>query len=168
MLMPDLSHHSLATRLAVQFATVGGIGWLRPGPGTWASLLAGLFALVLIPVIPEHYVTISMAGAAAVTTLVALWWLPAAVPYFGCQDPGQIVIDEVVGVWVALAIVPAHVLCTDLVVSVVVVVLLFRVFDIAKPWPVNWFERLPGGLGIMADDLAAGVVAGCLATAMLH
>ena len=47
-------------------------------------------------------------------------------------------------------------------------VLLFRVFDIAKPWPVGWFERLPGAVGIMADDLAAGAVAGILAAALLH
>ena len=52
--------------------------------------------------------------------------------------------------------------------AVIVAVLLFRVFDIAKPWPVSWFERLPGAFGIIADDLAAGVFAGILAVALLH
>lgn len=76
--------------------------------------------------------------------------------------------DEVAGTWVAIAFIPASTLAVSPVTAVIVAVLLFRVFDIAKPWPVSWFERLPGAFGIIADDLAAGVFAGILAAALLH
>jgi phosphatidylglycerophosphatase A len=103
-----------------------------------------------------------------IATALALWLLPLAVPHFGVQDPSQVVIDEVAGVWVAIALIPVTTVQADPLWSVLLAVVFFRVFDIAKPWPVNWFERLPGAIGIMADDLVAGVIAGCLTAALLH
>jgi phosphatidylglycerophosphatase A len=98
-------------------------------------------------------------------TVAGILCAPAAIASFGVEDPSEVVIDEVAGVWLALAILPTHLLATPLVAAGVAF-LLFRVFDIAKPWPVTWCEHLPAGWGIMSDDLAAGILAGGLATAL--
>jgi phosphatidylglycerophosphatase A len=168
MSMAEMARGSWSDRVAVHFATVFGIGWMRPGPGTWASCAAGLMSLLLIGTVPTVGLTATFIGLVILVTLLSLWLLPHAVPHFGVGDPSQVVIDEVAGVWLAVALIPAATLQADPIWSVILAVLLFRVFDIAKPWPVNWFERLPGALGIMADDLVAGAIAGCLAAALMH
>ena len=93
---------------------------------------------------------------AGVITLIGVWAANEAEAHYGREDPGQVVIDEVAGQLVTLAFTGAG------AVAALVGFLLFRVFDIIKPYPANRFERLHGGLGIMADDLAAGVY-GCVA-----
>ncbi len=158
----------IAPPIAMQVATVCGIGYLKPGPGTWASIAAGIVALIVIPYIPTNYVTSGLLGLVAVATCASLWLVPKTIAHFGRSDPSQVVVDEVVGVWLGVALIPSHILQTDTVISVLLVVVLFRVFDIAKPWPVNWFERLPGAHGIMADDMVAGLAAGLMAAALLH
>jgi phosphatidylglycerophosphatase A len=158
----------LARRLSVACATVLGVGLLRPAPGTWGSLAAGLLALPLILVLPVHLLTPALVVGVVLVTVLGLLSAPAASRHFGSGDPSAVVIDEVAGTWVAVACIPAQTLVASPLIALLVAVLLFRVFDIAKPWPVGWFERLPGGLGIMADDLAAGAVAGIIATALLH
>jgi phosphatidylglycerophosphatase A len=155
-------------RVAVWCATVLGIGRLRPGPGTWASLAAGLFAWGLLSMVPPTAITPTLFGGVVAVTLLGLGTAPAAIRHFRSGDPGPVVIDEVAGTWLAIALVPASTLAVEPLAGVVLAVLLFRVFDIAKPWPVGWFERLPGAVGIMADDLAAGALAGILVTALLH
>ncbi len=155
-------------RIAVSCATVLGIGLLKPGPGTWASVVAGGFALIIIWYVPTDFLTCYLIIAAVAATVLCLISAPAAVRYFASGDPGPVVIDEVAGTWVTIALVPASTLAVSPITAVILSVLLFRVFDIAKPWPVSWFERLPGALGIIADDLAAGVFAGILAAALLY
>lgn len=155
-------------RLSVACATVLGVGLLRPAPGTWGSLAAALIALPCILVLPVHLVTPALVAGVVVVTALGLLSAPGASRHFGSGDPSAVVIDEVAGTWLALACIPAHTLASSPLVAVTLAVLLFRVFDIAKPWPVGWFERFPGALGIMADDLAAGAVAGIIATALLH
>jgi phosphatidylglycerophosphatase A len=71
----------------------------------------------------------------------------------GREDPGQVVIDEVAGQWIALAACPVEIRHALLAFG------LFRLFDIVKPWPARQLERLHGGLGIMMDDVAAGIYA---------
>ena len=72
----------------------------------------------------------------------------------GVKDPGEVVIDEVAGMWIALL--PAGLIWWQILLAA----MLFRLFDILKPGPVGWADkRLPGGLGIMADDLIAGALA---------
>ncbi|MFZ5786292.1 MAG: phosphatidylglycerophosphatase A, partial [Acidobacteriota bacterium] len=83
------------------------------------------------------------------------------------SDPGPVVIDEVAGQWLALALLVAaqpRPLSLGLVAGSF---LLFRLFDVVKPWPIGRLERLPGGWGILADDLAAGLAAGLVHLAVL-
>ena len=155
-------------RIAVSCATVFGIGLLKPGPGTWASVVAGGIALIIILCVPTDFLTWSLIVAAVAATVLCLVSAPAAVRYFASGDPGPVVIDEVAGTWVTIALIPASALAVSPITAVILSVLLFRVFDIAKPWPVSWFERLPGAFGIIADDRAAGVFAGILEAALLH
>jgi phosphatidylglycerophosphatase A len=81
------------------------------------------------------------------------WTGSVAERHFGRTDPSQVVIDEVLGMWITLFLNPVgwpHLLAAFL---------LFRVFDIIKPFPANRFERIPGGIGVMADDAMAAVYA---------
>lgn len=143
--------------------TVFGIGRLKPGPGTWASLVAAAIWYTGLAV------THLTGWAAAILTLsgalaVAFIGIPAGSIVereSGRTDPGFVVIDEVAGQWVTLAFVPVD------IGHALVGFALFRFFDIVKPWPVRLFEKLEGGTGIMLDDVAAGVY-GLLVMAVLH
>jgi phosphatidylglycerophosphatase A len=87
-----------------------------------------------------------------VLLLPGIWSAGRTASFLGLKDPGIVVVDEVLGQWVTLAgaaLLNARVLVAGFV--------LFRLFDIWKPWPVRKLEELPGGLGIVTDDLAAGV-----------
>ena len=166
--MPDARSSTPGQRVAVSCATVAGIGLLRPAPGSWASAAAAVIALVAILLLPTILITPVLLAGVVLATILGLLSAPAAIRHFAAGDPGPVVIDEVAGTWLAIALVPATTLAVAPFSGVLLGVLLFRVFDIAKPWPVGWFERLPGAFGIMADDLAAGAVAGILAAALLH
>ncbi len=87
-------------------------------------------------------------------TVPAIWASDVTAAAGGRKDPGNIVVDEVLGQW--LSLVGATTLNWK---SWLGAFLLFRALDIAKPWPIRRFEALPGGTGIVADDLAAGAVA---------
>jgi phosphatidylglycerophosphatase A len=105
-----------------------------------------------------------LAVLAIAAGLTGVWASAHAIRAYGNEDPPQVVVDEVAGMWLALS--GATVLNP---VSLLAGLALFRLFDIWKPFPVRRLERLPGGYGIMADDLAAGAcaalvlfLAGCL------
>ena len=153
---------------AVAVATVGGIGDLRPAPGTWASVAAGVGVLALVLSVPASVLTPVLLLAAVLATLAGLATAGIAARRLGRGDPSQVVIDEVAGVLLAAACIPAAALVREPVLAVGLAVVFFRVFDIAKPWPVASCERLPGALGIMADDLVAGLLAGLLAASLLY
>lgn len=141
-------------------ATVGGIGNLRPAPGTWGSLAALPVALVLIWLLGPWGLI------AALVVVIALGFpaTTAEIAASGEGDPSHVVIDEVAGQWVALlpvAIGAAHagVAPTALWPGWVAAFLLFRLFDIWKPGPVGWADRKGGAVGVMLDDLIAGLFA---------
>jgi len=67
------------------------------------------------------------------------------------NDPSYVIIDELVGQWIALLIIP------DGYYNILIIFVLFRFFDIIKPWPIRYFEQLPKGLGVMSDDVVAGL-----------
>ena len=134
-------------------ATWFGSGRLPIAPGTWGSLAALPFGVALSWLGGPWLLA---AGAVAVT-LIGIWASGRYAEAVGAEDPGSVVIDEVAGQWIAL--IPAGL--DPWLIGVAFVA--FRVFDVAKPWPANWIDqRLTGGLGIMLDDVAAGIYAGLL------
>ena len=141
------------TGWAWAIGTFFGIGRLKPGPGTWASLAAAAiwyFGLGAMHLTDWGATALTLGGAAA----VALIGIPAGTIVereSGREDPGFVVIDEVAGQWVVLAFAPVEIR------HALLGFVLFRFFDIVKPWPVRQMERFPGGKGIMLDDVAAGV-----------
>lgn len=134
-------------RVALIIATVGGVGYAPAAPGTAASALTAL-VLWLIP--------FSRAGlivSLVIVTLVGTWAAHHAEPLFGVKDPGAIVIDEVAGMTLSVLVFPLN--AAVLVAGFV----FFRVFDIVKPFPIRTSQRLTGGVGVMIDDVIAGLYA---------
>jgi len=138
-------------------ATGFGAGFSPVAPGTAGSLVALVPWLALRELTPPYY-----ALACAAAFLLGVWACAFAVRTLGRDDPGPAVWDEFVGQWVALAPLlwyPVNAMW------ILLGFILFRMFDIAKPWPVSWADRkVGGGLGVMLDDLiAGGLAAGVLA-----
>jgi phosphatidylglycerophosphatase A len=133
-------------RLAVMVATAGGAGYTPVAPGTAGSVV-GVAAYLLT----RHWPPLVQVALVAAVTLAGIWASHRAERHFGREDPGEVVIDEVAGQWLTLCL-------TGVGLSGALLgFIAFRAFDIAKPWPVRRLEDLPGGVGIMADDLMAGV-----------
>lgn len=134
-------------RLALFIATCGYLGYVPVAPGTFGSA-AGLVVFYAVRSTGSYGVE-----AAAIIVLFALgiWSGTIAERYLGDVDPAPVVLDEVVGILVTLAFLPVN------ATGAVVGFLVFRLLDVVKPWPSSKFERLPGGLGVMADDGVAAV-----------
>ena len=143
------------TLWAWSVGTFFGAGLLKPGPGTYGSIAAVLLWFGAAHLL--HPAPIALAIGTAIAALAAtLIGIPAATIVAresGREDPGHVVIDEVAGQLIALIAIPVD--WRHAVVSL----LLFRIFDILKPPPIRQLERLPGGTGIMLDDVAAGLFA---------
>ena len=150
--------------LARAVATFGGLGDRLPAPGTTAGSLppAALWLAVCAAVPSNRLRIIFTAVGLVVFTIAGIWSSEIEAARRGSSDPRPIVIDEAAGQWltflVALPFLPA-LGTTQLAVFAGVGFLLFRAFDVIKPWPIRAFEKLPGGIGIVADDLAAGYFA---------
>ena len=153
--------------LALAVATFGGVGLIRPASGTWATLATGLVIGPVIACCSTHWLSAVLVGLAVVATIAGIFSAPSAIRRWNRMDPSQVVIDEVAGTLVAVACIPADTLMAQPLLAVLVAMALFRVFDIVKPYPVSWLEALHGAVGIMADDLAAGLLAGTLSAALL-
>jgi phosphatidylglycerophosphatase A len=147
-------------------ATFGFVGHLRPAPGTWGSLAA-------FPVAWAIHVAGGPWALLAVTVLLFFLGTWASERYMaetGAHDPSEVVVDEVVGQWIALLPVSIGAMhsgaaMVDLWPGILAAFVFFRAFDILKPGPVGWAETLPGGWGVMADDVVAGWIA-CLCVAV--
>lgn len=140
---------TLIRTLAKGIATAGGAGYSPVAPGTCGTLVA----------VPLAYFTSTLSlgtfwAAWLVLLAVAIWAAGAADRAWGTHDSGRIVIDEVVGYLVTVSVLPRddwRVLLAGFVA--------FRFFDIVKPPPVRWLDRnLPGGAGVVLDDVAAGIM----------
>ena len=198
-------------RFAHAIATVLGVGYLKPAPGTWGSLAGLVIAIFSHPytwfLLVGKGIEMSLGAAAPLLSgpfgtvvllapSIVVWVLVAysgvqsstrVAEFAGTKDPQYVVIDEVSGVHLALilGLAPLAVWSTFLHSSdagafglytgmsllnwkyLLAGFLLFRLFDIAKPFPCRWLEKLPGGWGIMADDwMAAGYAAICLRLAL--
>ena len=137
------------TRLAVFLATVGYCGYFPIAPGTVGSA-AGLLVYGLVWWTQSPVLEV---GLIAGLFAVGVWAGTVAERYFGGIDPGPIVLDEVVGMLITLAFIPVG------LSGALAGFVLFRIFDVIKPFPAGRFERLHGGLGVMADDAMAAVYA---------
>ena len=158
-------------RLARTIATLFGVGYIRPAPGTWGSLVAlpyawlvhviGGFPLLLIGV---------------VIAFLKGWWATSKMTAGSDDhDPSEIVVDELVGQWIALL--PLSYAAWSMDISIlamwpgwIAAFALFRLFDITKLWIVGWADRRGDALGVMLDDVFAGVFAaiGVLVLAALY
>ena len=158
---------------AVLLATWFGVGLMKPAPGTWGTIAGVPFAI---------FIAVAFGWIGLFISTIALFFIGAwAAESFekksGSHDHGSIVIDEVVGVWIALWCM----ICKDALISlghyggglqidfsysieplyVILAILFFRFFDILKPWPIGYLDKkIPGGLGVMVDDVVAGIFSG--------
>lgn len=153
-------------RLSRLIATVGGVGLLRPAPGTWGSAaalpfgyllhVAGGFPLLLVGIV--------------VVTIIGWWATRIEETTTGNHDASEIVIDEVVGIWIALAPLSAglwHAGADPWLFpwpGWVGAFALFRLFDIWKPGPIGWADAQPGAVGVILDDVIAGLFAAFFVT----
>jgi phosphatidylglycerophosphatase A len=138
-------------RLLAFLATGFGAGFVPKAPGTVGSLL-GLPLVWCIQQLP-HW---GQYAAPAICFAIGVPICGIAARRMGLKDPGAIVFDEISAFSIVFLLVPIN------LVTAAIGFILFRLFDIWKPWPANRLEKLPGGLGIMADDFAAAVYAGGL------
>lgn len=137
---------------AVWIATSGGVGYFPLAPGTAGSAV-GLVLVVALAQLPlgQPWVSVSLAVVAGAVFALGVWAAGRAEKFFGRIDPGQVVIDEVVGQMITFLARP-HASWRWLLAGFV----LFRIFDVVKPFPARRLERAPGGWGIMLDDVVAG------------
>jgi phosphatidylglycerophosphatase A len=140
--------------VALAIATVGGAGRAPVAPGTVASALTVVF-LWLVPFSRPALVVFFLA-----VTIVGTWAADRAERALGTKDPGAIVIDEVAGMTLSVLGLPLS------VPVLAVAFVLFRVFDVVKPFPAGRAQALPGGAGVMVDDLLAGLYALVLTAAL--
>ncbi len=137
----------MTNAVLVNLATLGPIGRLRPAPGTWGSaagVITGIGILSIGPFLLE-----------AAIIIVSLLGVVAANAYervSGKKDASEVIIDEVAGQWIVLLVIPMEPLW------IVAAFLVFRFLDITKIGPIGMAEKWPGGIGVMADDIIAGVI----------
>lgn len=147
-------------KLATIIGTVFGVGYIRPAPGTWGSLVALPWAWLL------HVLGgFPLLLLGAIAAFLKGWWATSKMTEGSDDhDPSEIVIDEVVGQWIALLPlsyaawsndIPVHVLWPGWIAAFA----LFRLFDIWKPWIIGWADQRGDALGVMLDDVIGGVFA---------
>jgi phosphatidylglycerophosphatase A len=143
-------------------ATLFGIGHFPYAPGTLASAVA----LPLAAAIQHLTGAYGLILASSVATVAGLWASEHYVHQTGNADPSECVVDELAGQWLACAL--ACLLVPFTISAYTAAFLLFRLLDITKLWPVSAAERAPGGIGVMLDDVAAGLMAGILVLLLRH
>ena len=150
---PSAAAHK--TRWAWTVATFFGAGLGKPGPGTWGSIAAVLlwaaFAWGISPA--PHALLIALLAAIALALVLGIPAATIVERESGRQDPGFVVVDEAIGQWIALL--GSHANWRHALIALI----LFRLFDITKPFPLHQLEKLPEGWGIVLDDVGAGLYA---------
>jgi phosphatidylglycerophosphatase A len=145
-------------------ASCFGLGRLPIAPGTWGSLPpVVIFGIMCQFHFSVPSITIIMAALFLAGSVICVKFAPAAIEATGKNDPGEVVADELAGQSVTFLAVPFFIPVTLTPSQICIITsagfLLFRFFDILKPWPIRKLEKLPKGYGILADDLLAGVFA---------
>ena len=134
------------TRLALAVGTVGGAGFFPIAPGTIGSAIG-----VAVYLLTAHWPAAWQIGLLVAISLVGTWGATGTARALGREDPGPVIVDEVAGQLLTLLLTGVG------VVGAIAGFFIFRILDIVKPWPARNFEALHGGVGIMADDLMAGL-----------
>ena len=129
------------------WATFFGAGKIPGAPGTWGSLAAAPLFYFLIGTPLVHL------GVLVIVYFTGVYAATRVEKDYGEKDPSCVVIDEVLGMGVAMFLIPGQ------WPFALMALILFRIFDIGKPYPIRKLEKLPGGWGIMTDDLLAGIYA---------
>lgn len=148
--------HSLKDSFALTIAYGFGSGLFPKAPGTWGSLAA---------LIPGYYILQSMGPmalllASAALFFVGIWAADAHARIHNTHDCGHVVVDEFVGQWLALLPLAYMTLNRGYAMDVLMAFAAFRFFDIIKPWPIKLLDQqMKGGLGVMVDDVLAGLFA---------
>ena len=135
-------------KISEWIATCFKVGYLPLAPGTWGSIFAILVWWVLLKDLDLFIFGIVIILFFFIGIIVS----NIIIDQNGDNDPSHIIIDELVGQWLALWMLP------DGSFYIIIVFILFRFFDIIKPWPIRFMEQLPKGLGVMCDDLTAGLI----------
>ncbi len=146
---------------AVRASTTFGLGYLRPASGTWGSMPPAIIVLLmLLTGTPAWIITITMALIVVAFTIACIMGGDEAEARFNRKDPGQVVADETAGMAVAMLWLPSQ--ANDGFIMAVFTVglcfVMFRILDVIKPWPIGGLQRIPGGWGIVIDDLLAGLL----------
>jgi phosphatidylglycerophosphatase A len=144
---PEEHGQSLGRRLGVFVATCGYVGYAPIAPGTFGSA-AGLAVYAAVRLTGSTTVELA---TIVILFAIGVWAGTIAEHHFGGVDPGPVVMDEVVGMLITLALLPVN------MTGAIVGFFVFRALDVVKPWPSGGFEKLPGGLGVMADDGMAAI-----------
>ena len=129
-------------------STMFGIGYLPFAPGTWGSIAA--FLLWYSLPLPEN--PLVFLGLTILVSIVGIWASQEFEKNSGEKDPSVVIIDEWAGQWIALLFIERSLLYGG------IALILFRIFDIIKPGPVKWADNKGGGIGIMGDDIIAGLI----------
>ena len=146
--------------MSAAIATIFGIGYLRPAPGTWGSLFALILAIVLV----EIFGIIGFVFALLSISAFGWWATSIYLKQIKTKDPSEVVIDELVGQWIAVLpiVISAFYFKLepfDLWPGWISSFLFFRLFDILKPSLIGWADEKNGALGVMLDDIFAGIAA---------
>lgn len=133
--------------------TFFGSGLIKPAPGTWGSLAGLIVGIGLLEVIGVTEFALAIVGV----TILGTFTINKVEKASGIHDAPEIVIDEVAGIWIAML--PFYYLPATWW-GFAAAFVLFRFFDIIKPWPIGWLDkRVSGGFGVMVDDIVAGIFA---------
>lgn len=162
--------------------TLGGVGLVPGMPGTYASVIAAAAFYALCRTI-HFFVYPLIIGMALIAAAVSIWLYPWTEKHFKRRDPSQFVLDELVGQWTTLLLLPiletlhspvtteGDSAASPSVAYIIAGLFLFRAFDVAKPFPIRDVERLPGAAGLLLDDVVAGIYAFlslCVIVLVLH
>jgi len=145
-------------KISEGIATLFGLGRVPVAPGTVASVVAVLLAWPIALLGGRVLVLV----AAVLATSIGGWASELYARESHSDDPPECVVDELAGQWIACAFAPMSFL------AFMAALALFRFFDVVKPWPISRLENLPGGLGVMADDIGAGVASGIIIALLAH
>ncbi|HEY2033856.1 MAG TPA: phosphatidylglycerophosphatase A [Rhizomicrobium sp.] len=152
-------NNELTLRFATHIATVLGVGRSPAAPGTAGSIVALPFAWL----IAATWGRFALMFAAILVLGIGAWACEIYAQKAGKPDPSECVIDEVAGQWIICAFAPLS------IAAYFLAFILFRIFDIVKPWPIRIVERrVPGGLGIMADDVVAALMGSIVLVVLGH